>query len=380
MSLLSAAARPARFVALAVILTLGAGLSACGTGGGTSAELPPGQPTKAPPGNLVLYVAMALGNRIDAYRLGSDGLLPSKPFSTIFVDNPRRLALSGNTLYATLTDRIVSIRLGADGTLPNNVTSSSLSREDYDPIQLRVRNGMLYVAASGIDLVQSFVLEEDGDLPLESSGDGEGEYASDYSALAFDDANPDRLYASSRSSQYIDLFLLEQDGNVPPLCELQDPQDSIGLPDDMEIRDEILYVTSAGDRSIHAYKLLPNGYLPGDEDSKTASQDYYADLLLDGNHLYAASYNIGRIDLYSIDANGMLPEQPPFYQTKDDPESYPSSMLLYGGILYVTQGGLNRVDAYVLGNDGLPSTYPSSSTKPAPGMSLPLHMVMHQLD
>ena len=37
-------------------------------------------------------------------------------------------------------------------------------------------------------------------------------------------------------------------------------------------------------------------------------------------------------------------------------------MGLRDGILYVTQSGRDRVDAYILGVDGVPSSFPSSST------------------
>lgn len=375
MSFLTVAGRPARFLVLAVIL--GAGLAACGTGGGLSTDLPAGKPTKAPPGNRVLYVAMAHGGRIDAYRLGTDGLLPSKPFSSIFVTNPRRLALSGDVLYATLSDRIVSMKLGADGSLPNTPSSSSLTRDDYDPIELEVRDGILYVASKGIGRVESFELEPDGDIPVEATGSGQSEFSADFSTLAF---NGPYLYASSRQTQYIDVFTLLPDGNVPDEAELQDPRDSIGLPDDMEIRDNILYVTSGSDKSVRAYRLQPNGYLLGEEDSRTQTEEYYSDILLSGDRLYAAGYNVGRIDVYQVSANGMLPEESPILKTQDDPAAYPSAMILHGGILYVAQGGLNRVDAYVLDGDGMPPFYPSSSTKPAPGDSLPLGMVMYELN
>lgn len=377
MSLLTTAARPARYLVLATTLLLGAGLSACGTGGGQSTDLTPGKPTQAPPGNLVLYVSMALGNRIDAYRLGTDGLLPSKPFSTMFVNNPRRLALSGNVLYATLLDRIVAIKLGADGTLPNTPSSSSLTREDYEPVDVEVRNGILYVASSGIGRVESYELDPDGDIPVEPSGSGVGQYPADYASLAFDG---DNLYSGSREIQYIDLFTLKEDGNVPLAAELQDPQDSIALPDDIEIRNHILYVTSGSDKSIRAYRLQADGYMLGDYDTRTQTEEYYADLLLDGNLMYTAAYNAGRIDVYNVQPNGMFEEVGPIFRTQQDPAAYPSRLIQNGGILYVAQAGLNRVDAYVLDGNGLPPTFPTSSTKAAPVDSLPLDMVLHELN
>src|SRR5512140_256913 len=146
MSFSTVAARAARALFVTLVVALGANLTACGSQSGTSSDLPPGKPTKAPPGDLVLYAAMSLGNRIDAYRLGTDGLLPSKPFDTIFVDNPRRLALAGNVLYATLKDQIISIQLGSDGSMPDKPSSHSLTRSDYDPVGILVRDNVAYIA------------------------------------------------------------------------------------------------------------------------------------------------------------------------------------------------------------------------------------------
>src|SRR5262249_27164686 len=119
MSSRESAAAAARFLVPAVALTFALGVASCGSQSGTSTFLPPGPPTKAPPGNTVLYAAMTVGNRIDAYRLGTDGLLPSKPFDTIFLNQPHRLAIGDGVLYATLTDQIVAMKLGADGSLPS---------------------------------------------------------------------------------------------------------------------------------------------------------------------------------------------------------------------------------------------------------------------
>lgn len=370
------AVRAARALTLALALTSGALSTSCGTEGGKSSFLPPGQATTAPPGDLVLYVAQNVGDRIDAFRLGTDGLLPATPFDTIFVDNPRRLAVANGVLYATLYDSVVSIRLGADGSLPQDPTSVAAPRSDYDPVDLLVNNNVVYVASQGLDVVQSFRLQANGNLPFLATGTGLSQYAADFLSLAL---NGRYLYSGARDTQFIDVFLLEQDGDVPPESEPQDPVDNISLPDDIEIRDGILYVTSASDRSIRAYIIQPNGFLAGEQDSRTATEEYYSKIMLDGDTLYAAAYNKGRIDLYDVDPDGMLPHRGPFYSTQHDTASYPSTMLMKDGILYVAQAGLDRVDAYVLGNDGLPPRFPTSSTTPARGESFPLDIVLYSL-
>ena len=370
-------AKPARHVVLALSIALGAGLAACGTGGGLSTDLPPGKPTEAGPGNVVLYVAMAHGDRIAAFRLGTDGLLPSKPFSTIYVNNPRRLALGDGVLYATLADRVIAMKLGTDGSLPDNPSSTTVGRADYDPEDVIYKDGVLYVAATGLQRVQSFRLEADGDLPLDPTGVGENsQFTADYSSLAI---RGNQLYSGARLSQYIDLFTLKADGDVPLLAELQNPQDTIALPDDIETRDNVLYVTSGADRCIRAYKIQKDGYLPGDYNSRTATEEYYASLLLNGNLMYTTAYNVGRIDVYNVNPDGMLPEVAPFLKTYADPGAYPSRMILNDGILYVAQGGLNRIDAYVLDSNGLPPEYPTSSTKPQSDDDFPIDMVAREL-
>jgi 6-phosphogluconolactonase (cycloisomerase 2 family) len=374
------AAKAARAFVFGATVAVGAGLAACGSDGGTSSFLPPGDPTTAAPGDIVLYAAMAQGDRIDAFRLGEDGLLPAEPFDTITLDNPRRLAVMDGVLYATIFDRVVAMRLGPNGSLPDVPTSQSDSNRRYDPIAIEARNGFVYVAAAGLGQLQSYEVDENGDIPNIPTGAGSTEVPSDYGTLAFDDVSGRFLYAASRDSQAIDLFILEQDGNVPPLGELMEPQDSVSLADDMIIRNGILYVTSGSDRSIRTYTLRANGEVPDDNDSRTESEEFYSDIFIQGDILYAAAYNAGRVDLYTIEPDGMLRKDGPFDETNDDPASYPSKLLINDGILYVAQAGLDRVDAFALDNDGRPSNFPTSSTAPGPDRSYPLDIALYSLD
>lgn len=348
----------------------------CGAGAGTSSDLPPGPTTSAPPGNVVLYVTMAQGDRVDAYRLGTDGLLPAAPFSTMHVTNPRRLTLADGVLQVATEDRIVSARLGHDGALPAGPDAETVPREGSAPMDLLVRDGILYAAIGGFGLVESYELE-DGLVPADPTGSGNGVFPADYVSL---EINGGYLYAGSRRSQIIDVFLLNPDGNVPDEAEDVSPRDGVSLPDDIVIRDDVLYVTSAGDRSVHAYKIRRDGTLPTDENSRTARETFYSSILLDDDTLYAAAYTDGRIDLFNVSDDGMLPEEAPFATTRADPASYPARMALHGGILYVAQAGLDRVDAYVIGIDKLPPEFPSSSTEPAPGDSFPTDIVAYELN
>jgi len=352
-------------------------VSACGAGGGTSTELPAGPPTSAAPGNLVLYVAMAQGDRIDAYRLGVDGLLPSNPFDTIFVENPRRLAIADGVLHAALGDRIISLTLGEDGSLPAEPSAESEFLDNYEPNEIIVENGVLYVAATGRLRVESYRLDENNLIPTTPTGSGTGSFRGNYVSLELTDGI---LYAGARRTSNIDVFVLEEDGDVPTAAEDVDPQDRVALADEIVVRDGILYVTSGTDKSIRAYRIRNDGTLPDDFQSRTATEEFYSAMLLNGDLLYASAYNAGRIDVYDIDANGMLPEESPTFRTAADPASYPNELLLHGGILYAAQAGLDRVDAFIIDQNGLPASFPSSSTRPQEADSFPADLAMHELD
>ena len=377
MPLPALATRILRLATFATLAAPTAWLAACGTDGGTSAFLPPGPPTSAPPGNLVLYAAQSQGNRIDAFRLGTDGLLPERPFDTIFVENPRRLAIANDVLYATLADNVVAIRLGEDGSLAAEPASATLPTGNYDPVQIEVRNGIVYVAAMGFERVQSFELDDDGDLPAIPTGSGSGQIPADFVSLAFNDGF---LYSGARASTVIEVFILLPDGNVPLVAEPQEPQDNLSLPDDMIIRNDILYVTSGSDKAIRAYRLQGGGFLPAEHTSRTNTEEFYSDILIEGDRLYAAAYNAGQIDLYRIEPDGMLGGEPPIRSTQNDPQTYPSKMVLNDGVLYVAQAGIDRIDAYVLDGSGEPTKYPTSSTRQQLDPSYPLDIVIHSLD
>src|SRR5262245_47711900 len=102
----------------------------CDAGGGTETALPPGEPTNAPPGNLVLYASMFDADRVVGYRLGTDGLMPREPFTSIDLQEPRTIVLDGNILYVLLDDRIVALTLAADGSLPRFLTSQTAPVQD----------------------------------------------------------------------------------------------------------------------------------------------------------------------------------------------------------------------------------------------------------
>jgi hypothetical protein len=346
-------------------------IGSCGAGGGTETTLPPGQPTTAPPGNLVIYAALADQDEIVAYRLGTDGLLPADPFDSISVDNPRDLLLKDGVLYAALKDRVIALQLGADGSLPPVVTSQTTpTTDDAEAVDLLILNNVLYVAFQRLGRVCAFPLEFNGQLPpdpISSSGTS----TSEYTALAVANGY---LYATSIGESQIDTFIILSNGALPDVPASQDPSTVVYRPQDLLVSNGILYVIGQSRERIESFNILENGLLPSDWDSRTNSVQRYARLLLDGDRLYGSGFSKGRLDMFLLEADGSLPKTPAAFSSADA-ATFPINMVLNDGILYVTQSGPGRVDAYILGADGSPPLYPSSSTNNIDG-SEPLGLAL----
>ncbi|MFQ5478418.1 MAG: hypothetical protein ACE5E4_07365 [Candidatus Binatia bacterium] len=342
------------------------GCFGCGAGSGTEKALPPGPSSTDPPGDSVLYVASARGDSVDAYRLDANGLLPATPFSSIELLNPRRLTVSGKVLYVALDDRLVALELAADGSLPATATASTQPVVLADYREMKVDNGMLYVAVPGRNSVTAFDLDDNGQLPpLESSSSSS--FATDYRSIELFNGF---LYAVSISQARIDTFLLDVNGDIPDDFEPQVPSTLVSIADDMVIRNGVLYVTDRSSPGISAYEIKVNGLLPADPDSRTRDTEAYVHLLINATatRIYATGFNIGRVDAFDLDpVTGSLLSETPDASTFSDTASFPSRMVLASGVLYVAQAGLDRVDAYVLGADGYPPPFPSSSTEAIAG-------------
>jgi 6-phosphogluconolactonase (cycloisomerase 2 family) len=183
------------------------------------------------------------------------------------------------------------------------------------------------------------------------------------------------LYAASLGDAFIETYLIQPDGSLPPVPEPQEPFTEIFVPDDILVNDGVLYAITQARERIEAFNIRPNGLLPEEYDSRTSSEQRYARLLIDGERLYASGIGRGRIDLYIINPDGSLPTGDPFAQTVPDAATYPVDIVLDGGILYVAQSGLGRVDAYILNADGSLADFPSSSTD-AIGGSFPVGLAL----
>ena len=360
---------------LAIGLVAALVLATGGCGSGTATALPAGVHTSQGPGNKVVYVANSMGNTVAAYQLGSDGLLPAQPFSSISLDNPRRLALGSDVLYVSLADRVVSLDLATDGSLSASPSSSSAAITGSAPLEMLVSGGILYAADSGSRKIRAYTLATGGDLPSEVLSVS-GHSLSNYRTLALADGF---LYAASRFSAAIDTYLISPDGSLGEFAETQVPATSVLYPEDILVNAGVLYSVDQGNERLNAYKIESNGLLPSDPTSNTTTEERYTDILLVDTHLYATAYNKGRIDLYPVDAaSGALVEAPPVASTYFDTASFPAALAYDNGILYVAQAGLGRVDAYLIANNGTPTTFPSSSTLAVTG-SFPTDIEIYTL-
>ena len=367
------AARPAGVLLalLALVLILATG---CGAGGGTATALPAGGATTAVDGNKVLYVAQAQGNRIDAYRLGSDGLLVVEPFSTLAVNNPRRLTVSGDVLYASLGTAVGSLPLASDGSLPAQTTASTAESILASPMEILVRNGILYVAMSGLSEIQAYDLDSAGHVGEDTLSTSGGSFRN-YRTLA---TYGDYMYAAARGSFTIDTYIIQSDGSLPETFETQLPMPAITMPDDITIDNGTIYTVDQNNERIKAYIIQSDGLLPSSANSKTEAAERYTDLLISGGRLYATAYSAGRIDMYLLEDDGSLPSGPPVASTHADTATFPSALAFSEAVIYVAQAGLGRVDAYLTGANGSPGSFPSSSTRAVAG-SFPTDIEIYTL-
>lgn len=309
-----------------------------------------------------MYAALNDGDRIVGYRVGTDGLLPREPFTSIDLKSPRSMLLNGDFLYVLLDDRVVALELESDGTLPRVESSETAPIKNADGVDMLLRDNILYVAFEELNRIYAFRLVL-GQLPTEPISTS-GTSTSDYRSLA---VRPGFLYAASLGDARIDTYVILEDGSLSSTPEPQEPVTEVFRPEDIVIRGDTLYSITQSRERIEAFTIERNGLLPDDWDSRTNSVQRYARLLLDGDLLYASGLSLGRIDVYQINADGSLPESQPFGRSASDPNSFPIGIALQDGIMYVAQSGLDRIDAYILNADGSPAKFPSSSTDPIDG-------------
>ena len=184
------------------------------------------------------------------------------------------------------------------------------------------------------------------------------------------------IYGGTSGSSRIDTYLINLDGTLDDEPIPQNPQTVVGLPQDLLIVDDNLYVVDGNRQRVKQYEILNTGLLPKDPLTETKSVEFYARIIEKDAILYASAFNKGRIELFGLDpSTGEFLSNRPFFNTFQDVDMFPNGIIIENGILYVTQSGRDRVDAYILGTDGVPSSFPSSSTVAITG-SFPNDIVM----
>lgn len=339
-------------------------IAACGTGSGTERELPSGPPTTANPSDNVLFVSYAQSNMIAAFRLGTDGFLPAEPFSTMSVNQPRTMTRDGDILYVGTSDRVVSATIGPDGSLPPQPTSETGVVEDGEVAAMLVIDDVLYAAYTEAEFIISYRLES-GQVPF-GIFTISGESFSDYITMDTEDGF---IYAHAPSLGRIDTFTIGPDGGLGDFADPQLPEVDLFGCEVLKVRDSIIFAGESVRERVNTYTIDSVGYPEGldegeDPISHTKREERYVDILLDGDLLYGAAFNKGRIDTYVINSDQTLPEEGPFGKTESDTGLFPTSLLLLDGFLYVAQAGRDRIDGYTIQIDGTPSAFPVTSTDP----------------
>lgn len=356
-------------------------LAGCGGGGdGSGSRLPRGQLTASDGGPLVLFTSEAgrsdrqgnreAGNRVSGYRLGTDGLLPLDPFTTVSTaDNPRSIFLVQgceggvpfSTLYVATLNRVQAYAVADSGAILPGPLSETVPEEGADGVAMTVAQGHLYVAAQGASRVDAYLMGSKGALPASPTSCARGLTSVSYGTL---EVSGNVLFAGGLGT--IDTFALSA-GELPGAeCASGAVTERIGsiiIPRalDLVIAGSRLYVSEEGERRIFSVGIEPGGALPLEFDSKTASLELFERLLLDGTRIYAAAFSAGTIMAFELEG-GLLPRNA-FSQTQADPNSLPVGLARSGDFLYVAQAGADRVDAFAVDPiNGTLSQTPVSST------------------
>ncbi len=342
-------------------------IAACGAGGGTERELPAGPTTTAPPSDNVLYVSYAQSNMVAAFRLGTDGFLPSTPFSTMTVEAPREMIMVNGILYIGSGDRVSSVQVQADGGLPEQPTAETGRVPDGDISDLVVVGDVLFATYLDAEVLLGFELDSLGHVPIGFTTTSRGSAISNYLSMAAWDGF---IYAHAPSQGRIDTYRIRDDGLLDEIPEPQLPRVDLFGAEVMRIRDGVIYAAETPRERINTYLIDADGFPMGLKDgeepiSHTRAEERYVDFILEDNLLFAAAFNKGRLDVYEIDpSDGSLPENLPISTTEFDTGLFPTSLLLLDGLIYVTQSGRDRVDAFTVGSNGELGGFPATSTIP----------------
>jgi hypothetical protein len=435
-----------------VLATLLLVVAGCGGGGNSRFELPPGSefdavaservllvvesgnectsqrncaPTPAAtptPGGAGVACDLGHGNTrgLAVYRLGLGGLLlddprkpgtPDDPEQTVGTgDNPRRVIVHPNDaslIYVATAERIQVFRLAAGATRCIGQTSSEReldpsAAKDLDPVDLAIDptigNGVLYVAARGVNRVDAYTIAADGSIPDAPTSCAIGVSDAQFSVVV--PLSSDFLVAGGRNS--IDVYR-RVDGQFPPpspvLSAVPTPSPSpglacvgavfttqsvssigAGLVNDMLFAPSAtaplgqLFVGEEASHRLFTFAIDAAGVIADTESSQTARAGLPQRILRHergaDSIVYESVFDQGRIDVFRLE-NGLLPNNT-FSRTAEDPFTLPVALTIdgaTGNVLYVAQGGAGRVDGFTVAGDGSLSGVPASSTRPILGSS-----------
>ncbi len=385
------------------------------------------------------------GGAISVYRVGSDGFLPGgAPLQTIPVTNATDVVMHPvlPVLYVATPSQVLAFDASA-GTLQSLCAQDGLPalappcatapRPDSLPRSLIVRQAesgawLLYSVEAGIPgdtliptRLAAFELAPNGGLPAYASSQASYSNSVFFQGAALTDTF---AFVSDAGLSKIVRFDVGADGRLgdaaptptpigqptptpsptpspspegqptptpspsPPAFDAGNPGQIEVLPIDpgpQATPGAVLLVNELGKNQITGRPIPPDGALTNERTSRTYQINGQFDAFLlnpTGTRLYAAAYQIGRIDWFGIDAGGNIVDDGG--RTFESPVSYPTGLQLVTmettsgerTTLFVSLGGLARVDAYEVLADGSLGNKPFSSSL-ARTDSFPTDLVAH---
>jgi 6-phosphogluconolactonase (cycloisomerase 2 family) len=132
-----------------------------------------------------------------------------------------------------------------------------------------------------------------------------------------------------------------------------------------------LFIAEEVSQRIFSFSVNADGDINDDDTSETKRAGVYQRMLrhrqAGGTILYSTVFNEGRVDVFRLEDDGLLPDET-FSRTAEDPNTLPVGLAIdepNGTILYVTQAGSDRVDGFRIEDDGgLPDNPVTSTAEP----------------
>ena len=376
----------------------------------------------------------SLGGAIGVYPMGANGeFVEGPPTASLPATNPRRLAVHPelDVLYALTRNQVRAFDITGGGLkslceTPNTdlrPPCATASRPGSNPTDLTVRQAdtgewLLYVVEGGTPAdgatttrVSAFPLDERGGLPEFAETVARNADSLLFRGMAFTEIY---LFATDSSLQRIARFDVRPDGKLPltiptptpvgqqtptptpvptptpagqtpaptPVPTPTPPQWPVSGPQRMHLGSvvedglprQLLYVISQRLRRVLSYPLTVELDVELEYAQTPRVDGLYEDLLLDpqNRYVHAAAFQMGRIDSFPLDENGMI-DGSNSSSTLDNPASYPGGMAWLTFVdengdeqsrVFVAQGGLNRVDAFPVADDGSLDPRPATSSQP----------------